>query len=47
MRLNSTPSIQALPRLILTDKQHTVRAEGFSINELDGKITALIEIRSF
>jgi len=35
--------VKALPWLILTDKQHIVQAEGFNINELDEKITALIE----
>ena len=35
--------IRSLPWLILTDKEHIVRAEGFNINELDGKITALTE----
>ncbi|MBN1973183.1 MAG: redoxin domain-containing protein [Sedimentisphaerales bacterium] len=30
--------VKALPWLILTDKNHIVKAEGFSINELDEKI---------
>ena len=30
---------KALPWLILTDKENIVTAEGFSINELDNKIT--------
>ncbi|MBN1973181.1 MAG: redoxin domain-containing protein [Sedimentisphaerales bacterium] len=30
--------VKALPWLILTDKQHIVQVEGFSINELDEKI---------
>ena len=30
--------IRSLPWLILTDKEHVVRAEGFTINELDNKI---------
>ncbi|MBN2591289.1 MAG: redoxin domain-containing protein [Sedimentisphaerales bacterium] len=30
--------VKALPWLILTDKEHIVKAEGFSINELEGKI---------
>lgn len=34
--------VRGLPWLILTDKNHIVRAEGFSINELDERITALI-----
>jgi len=32
--------VRSLPWLILTDEQHIVRAEGFSVNELDEKITA-------
>jgi hypothetical protein len=35
--------VKSLPWLILTDKQHIVRAEGFSINDLDEKITTLKE----
>ena len=35
---NTTPSIQALSWLILTDTQHIVRAEGFTISELDEKL---------
>ncbi|HUU16981.1 MAG TPA: hypothetical protein VMW72_07525 [Sedimentisphaerales bacterium] len=31
-------STQVLPWLILTDKKHIVRAEGFNINELDEKL---------
>jgi len=38
-----TWGVKTLPWLILTDKEHIVRAEGFGINELDEKITALIE----
>ena len=34
-------SIQSLPWLILTDKQHIVRAEGFNLDELDEKISVL------
>ena len=33
--------VKSLPWLILTDKQHAVQAEGFSINELDERITTL------
>jgi hypothetical protein len=33
-----TWGIKSLPWLILTDSNHVVRAEGFSLNELDGKI---------
>ena len=32
--------VKSLPWLILTDKKHVVIAEGFSINELDEKITS-------
>jgi protocatechuate 3,4-dioxygenase beta subunit len=35
--------VRALPWLILTDKQHVVCVEGFSINELDEKIKTLTE----
>ena len=33
--------VRSLPWLILTDKENIVRAEGFSINELDERITTL------
>ncbi len=33
--------VKALPWLILTDKNHIVKAEGFSINELDEKIKTM------
>ena len=35
--------VKSMPWLILTDKEHIVKAEGFNINELDEKITALRE----
>ena len=35
--------VKSLPWLILTDKKHIVRAEGFSISELEEKITTLKE----
>jgi hypothetical protein len=35
--------VRGLPWLILTDKMHIVQAEGFGINDLDEKITALME----
>jgi len=38
-----TWGVKSLPWLILTNKQHIVQAEGFNINELDGKIKALRE----
>ncbi len=38
-----TWGVRSLPWLILTDKKHIVRVEGFSINELDEKITTLKE----
>jgi len=31
--------IQSLPWLILTDRQHIVRAEGFGLDDLSQKIT--------
>ena len=34
-------SIRSLPWLILTDEQHIVRAEGFTIDELDQHIRSL------
>jgi len=33
--------VQSLPWLILTDRQHVVRAEGFALAELDEKIAAM------
>jgi hypothetical protein len=41
--LGYTWGVQSLPWLILTDKNHIVQAEGFSINELDAKIKTLAE----
>jgi len=38
-----TWDVRLLPWLILTDKQHAVQAEGFSINELDERIATLRE----
>jgi len=35
--------VRGLPWLILTDKKHIVRAEGFSISELDERIMVLIK----
>ena len=35
--------VRSLPWLILTDRQHIVTAEGFSIDELDGKISSISE----
>ncbi|MBN1974378.1 MAG: redoxin domain-containing protein [Sedimentisphaerales bacterium] len=35
--------VKALPWLILTDKEHIVQAEGFSLNELDDKIETITE----
>jgi len=35
--------VRSLPWLMLTDQQHIVHAEGFSINELDERITKLRE----
>jgi hypothetical protein len=36
-----TWGVKSLPWLILTDKQHIVRAEGFSLAELDDKLEKL------
>jgi len=36
-----TWSVQSLPWLILTDAEHTVRAEGFAVTELDDRITQM------
>ena len=38
-----TWGIKSLPWLILTDKEHIVTAEGYSIGELDERITVLIK----
>ena len=35
--------VRGLPWLVLTDKKHIVRAEGFGISELDERITTLIK----
>jgi len=35
--------VKSLPWLILADKQHVVRVEGFNINELDGRIKTIKE----
>jgi len=37
-RLRLDWGVQSLPWLILTDREHVVRAEGFALSELDGKI---------
>jgi hypothetical protein len=33
--------VKSLPWLILTDQEHIVRAEGFSLSEFDKKILAM------
>ena len=33
--------IKALPWLVLTDKDHVVRAEGFAVSELEAKLKDL------
>jgi hypothetical protein len=38
-KTRSSWGVQALPWLILTDSQHVIYAEGFSVSELDEKIT--------
>jgi len=42
-KIRFTWGVNSLPWLILTDNKHIVQAEGFSINELDEKITAVRE----
>ncbi len=42
-KIRFTWGVQSLPWLILTDKERIVRAEGFSINELNERITTLRE----
>ncbi|MBN1360499.1 MAG: hypothetical protein JW993_07905 [Sedimentisphaerales bacterium] len=37
--LRSAWAVRSLPWLLLTDRQHIVRAEGFAASELDAKIT--------
>jgi hypothetical protein len=39
--------VKSLPWLILTDRKHIVTAEGFNIDELDGKVETLTEENSF
>ena len=36
-----TWGVQSLPRLILTDNKHIIRAEGFSVSELNEKIATI------
>jgi len=33
--------VKSLPWLILTDAEHIIRAEGFALNELDGRLKQL------
>jgi hypothetical protein len=40
-KMKSAWGVQALPWLILTDKEHVVRAEGISLDELDREIAVL------
>lgn len=40
-KTQSSWGVQALPWLILTDREHTVRAEGFGLDELDAKLGAM------
>ena len=42
--LRQSWGVQSMPWLILTDKEHVVRAEGFALDELDEKIKELSEI---
>ena len=38
-----TWGVKSLPWLILTDRKHIVRAEGFGVSELDKKVKAIIQ----
>jgi len=38
-----TWGVKALPWLVLTDKEHIVRAEGFTLSELDSKVEAVVK----
>ena len=40
-KIHFTWGVRSLPWLVLTDQEHIVRAEGFSIDELDKKIIML------
>ncbi len=40
-KVEATWGVQSLPWLILTDKDHVVRAEGFGLEELAGKLRAV------
>jgi hypothetical protein len=42
---HSAWAVQSLPWLILADKNHVIRAEGFSLDELDGLIARTAEIQ--
>jgi hypothetical protein len=42
-KTRSAWGVRSVPWLILTDKRHVIRAEGFGINELNEKIAALKE----
>ncbi len=37
-KIRFTWGVRSLPLLILTDKEHIVRAEGFMLSELEAKI---------
>jgi hypothetical protein len=40
-KTKSAWGVNSLPHLILTDKKHTVVAEGFGLNELDKQVEAI------
>ena len=42
-KTRSAWGVRALPWLILTDRKHVVTAEGFAIDELDEKLSAVAE----
>jgi len=42
-KIRFTWSVKSLPWLVLTDREHIVIAEGFNVNELNGKIVELGE----
>ncbi len=43
-KIRYTWGVKSLPHLILTDKQHIVRSQGFSFNELEGKLKETTDV---
>lgn len=43
--MKSAWGVESLPWLILTDRSHLVRAEGFDLSELQNKMEAVIKPR--